>query len=62
MGDYGTTDRETGKFLKEGNIYEDATMTHLTNQHQPQTGAPDDRWIISSAGVKFRELTAGAEW
>jgi len=61
VGDYGTTDRETGKFLKEGNIYEDAAMAHLTDQHKPLTGAPEGTWIISSAGVRYRELTVGAE-
>jgi hypothetical protein len=62
VGDYGTTDRETGKFLKEGNIYEDAAMAHLTDQHKPLTGAPEGTWVISSAGVIYRELTVGAEW
>jgi hypothetical protein len=61
VGDYGTTDRETGNFQKEGNIYEDATIAHLTDQHKPLTGAPENVWIVSSAGVIHRELT-GAEW
>ena len=62
MGDYGTIDRETGSFQREGNIYEDATIAHLTEQHQPLTGAPDNTLIISSMGVIHCELTAGAEW
>ena len=62
MGDYGTIDRETGKFQKEGNIYEDVTIAHLTNQHKPLTGAPDNTVIISSAGVIHGELTVSAEW
>jgi len=61
VGDYGKTDRETGIFQKEGNIYEDATMAHLTSQHLPITGALDKTWIISSAGVIHSELTVGAE-
>jgi len=61
VGDYGTTDRETGNFQKEGNIYEDATIAYLTIQHKPLTGAPEDTWIISSAGVMHHDLTLGAE-
>lgn len=62
MGDYGTIDRETGKFQKEGNIYEDATIVQFSGQHQPLTGAPDNTLIISSVGVMHRELMVGAEW
>jgi len=61
VGDYGTIDRETGKFQKEGNIYEDTTMTQLTDKHKPEIGAPEGTWIISSAGVAYRELALGAE-
>ena len=64
MGDYGTIDRETGKFQKDGNIYEDGTIAHLPDQHklEPHTGAPEGKLIISSAGVIHRELTVDAEW
>jgi len=61
VGDYGTIDRETGKFQKEGNIYEDATIAHLADQHKPITSALDNAWIISSAGVTQSELTVDAE-
>lgn len=61
VGDYGTTDRETGKFQREGNIYENSTFAHLTDQRNPLTGAPEGTLVISSAGVIHRELTLGAE-
>jgi len=62
VGDYGAIDRETGKIQKDGNIYEDATIVHLTDQHKPLTGGPDNSLIISSAGVIQHELTIGADW
>ena len=62
MGDYGTMDRETGNFQKEGNIYENKTIAYLTDEHKPLTGAPDNKLIISSAGVIHRELNVGADW
>jgi hypothetical protein len=61
VGDYGTIDRETGKFQKDGNIYEDATIVHLTDQHKPLTGAPEISLIVASAGVIKHELTVGAD-
>lgn len=62
VGDYGTMDRETGNFQKEGNIYENKTIAYLTDEHKPLTGAPDNKLIISSAGVIHRELNVGADW
>jgi hypothetical protein len=63
VGDYGTIDRETGNLQKEGNIYEDtdAIIANLAVLHQPLTGAPDDKVIISSAGVIHHELNLSAE-
>ena len=55
-------DRETGNFQKEGNIYENKTIAYLTDEHKPLTGAPDNKLIISSAGVIHRELNVGADW
>jgi len=60
VGDYGTIDRETGQFQKDGNVYEDETTAHLADNHKPLMGAPEDILIISSAGVTHRELSAGA--
>jgi len=62
VGDYGTIDRGTGQFKKDGNIYEDATIAHLADKHKPLTGAPEEPLIISSAGVIHRELTVAAGW
>jgi len=64
VGDYGKLGRETGMFEKEGNIYEDLdpTIANLAVLHKPLTGAPDDRVIISSAGVTHHELNVAAEY
>ena len=62
MGDYGTIDKETGQFQKEGNIYDDVTIAHLADHHKPLMGAPENTLIIKSAGVVHRDLTVGAEW
>ena len=61
MGDYGTIDKETGQFQKDGNIYDDVTIAHLADHHKPLMGAPETTLIISSTGVIRRELTVGAE-
>ena len=63
MGDYGTINRETGNFDKEGNIYEDSdpTIANLAVQHKPLMGPPDDSLIISSAGVIHNELNVPAK-
>ena len=59
MGDYGTIDKETGQFQKDGNIYEDETTAHLADNHKPVMGAPEDILIVSSAGVTRHDLSAG---
>jgi len=63
VGDYGTIDRETGDFQKEGNIYEDSDpiIANLAVQYKPLTGAPDDKLIISSSGVTHHELNVSAQ-
>jgi len=61
VGDYGTIDKETGQFQKDGNIYEDVTTARLADHHKPLMGAPENTLIISSAGVIRRELTVSAE-
>jgi hypothetical protein len=64
VGDYGTIDRETGNLQTEGNIYEelDPIIASLAVQHKPLISAPDDKVIISSAGVKHQELHIAPEW
>jgi len=63
VGDYGTIDRETGNLQTEGNIYEelDPIIASLAVQHKPLMGAPDDKVIISSAGVTHQELHIAPE-
>jgi len=57
VGDYGTIDVETGKFEKEGNIYEEPTTAELVAPHPPQVDSPEKELIVTSRGVKSHEFT-----
>lgn len=65
MGDYGKIDNKTGKFDKEGNIYddmslyEDATLAKLLKDNPPREAAREDEFIIASSSVKRGELKLG---
>ena len=61
VGDYGTVDKETGQFEKEGNIYEDADISKLVAEHPPHIAAPENSWIVSSSSVKRREIILAPE-
>jgi hypothetical protein len=61
VGDYGNVDKETGRFDKDGNIYTDPVTAPLAAPHPPEVAAPENTLIVSSAGVKRREFTTGAE-
>ncbi|KAH7906670.1 hypothetical protein BJ138DRAFT_1117362 [Hygrophoropsis aurantiaca] len=69
VGSYGTINGETGELDVEGNIY-DATFeeiwkTHFPNinlkDHQPKVGEPDEDFVVSSVGVRRRDLKIGPE-
>ncbi|KIJ60774.1 hypothetical protein HYDPIDRAFT_116833 [Hydnomerulius pinastri MD-312] len=75
VGDYGDINKETGGFVREGNIYDDHLQEQLDKTLgpyninivlkgptlQPEVSDGDDRLIISSPGVYAREATLGAE-
>jgi len=61
VGDYGTVDKETGQFQKDGNIYKEVTTASLAALHPPHSGTPENTIVISSRGVKHRDLILGAE-
>jgi hypothetical protein len=61
VGDYGTINKKTGEFEKEGNIYEHESTAALAANHLPVTAPPDDTFIVSSYGVKRNNLRIEAE-
>ncbi|KAJ6629834.1 hypothetical protein B0H10DRAFT_2208392 [Mycena sp. CBHHK59/15] len=59
VGDYGTLDKETGQFERDGNIYEDASTATLAADHPPQVAAPDEKVVISSETAQQRDFSLG---
>ncbi|KAK7678967.1 hypothetical protein QCA50_014746 [Cerrena zonata] len=56
VGDYGTIQRKTGEFEKEGNIYEDDAMADIVADHPPQIASKDTVFEISSNNVRRVEF------
>ncbi|KAJ7818004.1 hypothetical protein B0H14DRAFT_2840812 [Mycena olivaceomarginata] len=56
VGDYGTVDKDTGRFEKDGNIYEDAATAALAADHPPEIAAADEKIVISSETEQKRDL------
>ncbi|KAF9463819.1 hypothetical protein BDZ94DRAFT_1258086 [Collybia nuda] len=61
VGDYGVIDRKSGQLEIEGNIYRDGMITSSDVEHRPIRTPKDDKYIISSSGVRFHELNLGPE-
>jgi len=57
VGDYGTVDRKTGQFEKEGNIYEGEATAQLAAKYPPETAAKESFFEISSDTVTRCDLT-----
>ncbi|EGN97520.1 hypothetical protein SERLA73DRAFT_110780 [Serpula lacrymans var. lacrymans S7.3] len=68
-GDYGTIDKETGEFLKEGNIYDPDFAPHLAtkfpnldlSKHKPVTAEEESDFIVSSTGVRRTDFKFGPD-
>ncbi|KAJ7892257.1 hypothetical protein B0H14DRAFT_2560321 [Mycena olivaceomarginata] len=56
VGDYGTVDKDTGRFEKDGNIYENAATAALVADHPPEIAAADEKIVISSETEQKRDL------
>ncbi|KAJ7832400.1 hypothetical protein B0H14DRAFT_2803061 [Mycena olivaceomarginata] len=56
VGDYGTVDKDTGRFEKDGNIYEDSATAALAADHLPEIAATDEKIVISSETEQKRDL------
>ncbi|KAJ7719437.1 hypothetical protein DFH07DRAFT_314285 [Mycena maculata] len=61
VGDYGTIDKDTGGFEKEGNIYEYAATAALAANYPPETTAPDDEMVIASETAQKRHFSLGPQ-
>ncbi|KAJ7842648.1 hypothetical protein B0H14DRAFT_1026643 [Mycena olivaceomarginata] len=61
VGDYGTVDHETGRFNKDGNVYDDAAIATLAADHPPITAAPDTHMVITAKAAVKREFGLGTD-
>ncbi|KAJ7281028.1 hypothetical protein C8J57DRAFT_1300692 [Mycena rebaudengoi] len=61
VGDYGTLDKATGRFEKDGNIYTDPSTAEIAAAHLPQVAAPDEDMIISSETAQKHDLSFGPQ-
>jgi len=62
VGDYGTVDKHTGEFEKDGNIYDDNEhdLADIVKAYPPEDVAADNTFVVTSIGVKSREFQLGA--
>jgi len=62
IGDYGTLDKETGRFQTEGNIFTTPEFKDLVNDHRPGLGPQKDRSddiiVVTSEDAKRTEVNA----
>lgn len=56
VGDFGTIDKKTGEFEKEGNIYDDVSTASLTANYPPLMASKDAVFEISSENVRRIEF------
>ena len=61
VGDFGKTNRETGEFEKEGNVYTHPDCAELAADAPPVTAAQETSLTVASRTVKRRELTLGPD-
>ncbi|KAJ6589440.1 hypothetical protein B0H19DRAFT_923319 [Mycena capillaripes] len=61
VGDYGTIDKETGRFEKDGNIYEDPATAALCADFLPKILVPDEKMVIASQTAQRHDFGLGPE-
>jgi hypothetical protein len=62
VGDYGTVNKETGEFLKNGNIYEDDNdLTDVAKAHPPEDEAVGSPFVVMSRDVESRDFEVEPE-
>ncbi|KZP12442.1 hypothetical protein FIBSPDRAFT_667810, partial [Athelia psychrophila] len=52
VGDYGTVDRNTGTFVKYGNIYDDGLIPNRTARDDIVSGEPLNNWKVSTEAAR----------
>ncbi|KAH7925720.1 hypothetical protein BV22DRAFT_1064371 [Leucogyrophana mollusca] len=70
VGNYGEINTETGELDVEGNIYDENFKKIFKqyhpdmdlDEHKPKVDKPDEDFVVSSVGVRRRDLTAGPEF
>jgi hypothetical protein len=61
VGDYGTINRDTGQFEKEGNIYRDKTTAQLVSEYPPKEACKEEIMVVASDTVTQHELSLKAD-
>jgi len=67
VGDYGELDKQTGEFIRRGNIYddthiyEDQKVAELVKDHPSKAAPREDVYIATSAKVTRSDLKLSAE-
>jgi len=61
VGDYGTIDKETGRFEKEGNIYDDPATAKLSAEHPPEILAPEEKMVFASQTAQRHDFSLSPE-
>ena len=51
-GDYGSLNRETGQFERQGNIYKEIEVVNITSKFPPVIGPVIDTYQVASLAVK----------
>ncbi|OCB85154.1 hypothetical protein A7U60_g7780 [Sanghuangporus baumii] len=60
-GDYGTLDRETGQFERQGNIYKEVEIKSITSRFPPIIGPQIDMYQVASLTVKKLDVKYAAK-
>ncbi|KAF7334622.1 hypothetical protein MVEN_02292500 [Mycena venus] len=60
VGDYGTIDKATGRFEKDGNIYDDPNLSFVRD-HQPEILPPEEKMVFTSQTAQTHEFNLGPE-
>ncbi|KZP07261.1 hypothetical protein FIBSPDRAFT_763194 [Athelia psychrophila] len=61
VGDYGEVDRETGRFEKYGNIYDDGLILDKTDKDDPIQGNSLINWNISTEAARQHHFSGTPE-
>lgn len=59
-GDYGSVDKETGRFVKQGNIYSEPSLASLAAKYKPETGEAIGEYIVKSSNTIQRDVGVNA--